>query len=57
MLQRYYTFYNLFDKMRTHEAGALWAADCYYGVVSMLLNAIPAAEFEDGLEAAQEPES
>mmetsp|Transcript_52627 Transcript_52627/g.123124 ORF Transcript_52627/g.123124 Transcript_52627/m.123124 type:complete len:475 (-) Transcript_52627:95-1519(-) len=35
------------------DSQKLFLADCYYGVVSIMLNAIPAVEFEEGLEAAQ----
>eukprot|EP00401_Gymnodinium_catenatum_P005633 CAMPEP_0117611876 /NCGR_PEP_ID=MMETSP0784-20121206/82637_1 /TAXON_ID=39447 /ORGANISM="" /LENGTH=533 /DNA_ID=CAMNT_0005415369 /DNA_START=88 /DNA_END=1686 /DNA_ORIENTATION=+ len=54
MLERYYTFYNLWDDMRNRRVGELWAHDCYFGVVSILLNAVPAIEFEDGLLMARE---
>ena len=54
MLERYYTFYNLFDDMRNRHVSQLWAHDCYFGVISILLNAIPAVEFEEGLPLAQE---
>jgi len=56
MLERHYTFYNLYSQMRglgLEESLKIWLADCYYGVVSIMLNAIPAVEFEDGLPAAQ----
>ncbi|CAJ1357417.1 unnamed protein product [Effrenium voratum] len=54
MLERHYTFYNLWDRMKQAGSMQVFAADCYYGVVSMLLNALPAIEFEDGLHVAQE---
>eukprot|EP00927_Polykrikos_kofoidii_P037262 TRINITY_DN31399_c0_g1_i1.p1 TRINITY_DN31399_c0_g1~~TRINITY_DN31399_c0_g1_i1.p1 ORF type:complete len:636 (-),score=111.11 TRINITY_DN31399_c0_g1_i1:119-1783(-) len=54
MLERYYTFYNLYYEMRARKVGLLWARDCYFGVVSMLLNAVPAMEYEEGIESARE---
>jgi len=54
MLERHYTFYNLYDQMRKAQTLQVWAADCYFGVVGILLNALPAVEFEDGLESAQQ---
>lgn len=48
MLERHYTFFNLYTRMRESNLSKVWAADCYFGVVSILLNAIPAAEFESG---------
>eukprot|EP00928_Gymnodinium_smaydae_P050319 TRINITY_DN3388_c0_g1_i1.p1 TRINITY_DN3388_c0_g1~~TRINITY_DN3388_c0_g1_i1.p1 ORF type:complete len:569 (-),score=112.01 TRINITY_DN3388_c0_g1_i1:582-2288(-) len=54
MLERYYTFYNLYDDMRRRKVAELWAHDCFFGVVSMFLNAVPATEFEEGLAAAQQ---
>ena len=50
---RYYTFYRLYRQLAAPGAMPLWQADCYFGVVGILLNAIPAVEFEEGLEAAQ----
>lgn len=52
MLERHYTFLNMYRNMQQTSA-QLWAADCYFGVVGILLNALPAAEFEFGLESAQ----
>eukprot|EP00435_Cladocopium_sp_Y103_P047275 s1781_g13.t2 len=54
MLERHYTFYNLWDRMKRAGSMQVFAADCYFGVVAMLLNALPAIEFEDGLTVAQE---
>jgi len=54
MLERHYTFYNLWDRIKSGGNAQLMAADCYFGVVSILLNALPAVEFEDGLAAAQQ---
>ncbi|CAK9103168.1 unnamed protein product [Durusdinium trenchii] len=54
MLERHYTFYNLWDRMKRAGSMQVFAADCYFGVVAMLLNALPAIEFEDGLSTAQE---
>lgn len=53
MLERYYTFYNLFEQMRSRNVGQLWSQDCYFGVVGILLNSVPAVEFEEGLGQAQ----
>mmetsp|Transcript_68348 Transcript_68348/g.149198 ORF Transcript_68348/g.149198 Transcript_68348/m.149198 type:complete len:642 (+) Transcript_68348:74-1999(+) len=53
MLERHYTFYNLFKRLQGSQAWQAWAADCYFGVIGILLNALPAIEFEDGLSAAQ----
>eukprot|EP00933_Yihiella_yeosuensis_P051512 TRINITY_DN49466_c0_g1_i1.p1 TRINITY_DN49466_c0_g1~~TRINITY_DN49466_c0_g1_i1.p1 ORF type:complete len:579 (-),score=62.83 TRINITY_DN49466_c0_g1_i1:408-1982(-) len=54
MLERYYTFYNLRERIATTGTMQVFAADCYFGVVGILLNALPAVEFEESLEAAQE---
>eukprot|EP00439_Symbiodinium_sp_Y106_P060580 s372_g8.t6 len=54
MLERHYTFYNLWVRMQNAGASQVFAADCYFGVVAMLLNALPAIEFEHGLDLAQE---
>ncbi|CAE8615120.1 unnamed protein product [Polarella glacialis] len=54
MLERYYTFYNLYANMKAMGTMQVYAADCYFGVVGILLNALPAIEFEEGLEAAQQ---
>eukprot|EP00929_Paragymnodinium_shiwhaense_P025379 TRINITY_DN15362_c0_g2_i2.p1 TRINITY_DN15362_c0_g2~~TRINITY_DN15362_c0_g2_i2.p1 ORF type:complete len:610 (+),score=114.02 TRINITY_DN15362_c0_g2_i2:149-1831(+) len=53
MLERYYTFYNLYDDMRRRRVGELWIHDCFFGVIGMFLNAVPAVEFEEGLGAAR----
>lgn len=52
-LERHYTFYNLYDRMKQSGTSQVWAADCFFGVVGILLNAIPAIEFEEGLKSAQ----
>jgi len=32
----------------------VWAADCFFGVIGIFLNALPAIEFEEGLPTAQD---
>lgn len=54
MLERHYTFYNLYDRLSRTNSSQVWAADCYFGLVSILLNALPAIEFEQGLPHAQD---
>jgi len=52
MLERHYTFYNLYDRIRGAKASELWASDCYFGLVGIMLNALAAIEFEEGQGAA-----
>lgn len=49
MLERHYTFYNLYTRMQQHTSWRVWVADCYFGVVGILLNALPSIEFEQGV--------
>mmetsp|Transcript_68610 Transcript_68610/g.184731 ORF Transcript_68610/g.184731 Transcript_68610/m.184731 type:complete len:558 (+) Transcript_68610:211-1884(+) len=53
MLERHYTFYNVYLRLQGSPLWRVWAADCYFGVIGILLNALPAIEFEEGLFVAQ----
>jgi len=51
MLERYYSFYKILKMIRGIEQAAL--DECLWGVITVYLNALPAVEYEEGLEAAQ----
>ncbi|CAD7931511.1 unnamed protein product [Amoebophrya sp. A25] len=68
MLERHYTFYNLMSKhpqgwgtiatperlLQLESGQGMWFVDCIFGALTILLNALPAVEFEDGLVVAQQ---
>ncbi|CAD7966578.1 unnamed protein product [Amoebophrya sp. A120] len=68
MLERHYTFYNLMSKhphgwgtiatpeklLQLEDGQGMWFVDCIFGALTILLNALPAIEFEDGLATAQQ---